>query len=184
MQLGFGLLLREAGVEVRDWTAAYRTPYYNHKSLVEWTGAAHDFAVPFERVLFAPTQWLYQPRVKLCCSAVDCDSVKTGDGEVCSANRVDADPDACCRHQRQKRPLPETVARRRQWSVDPGVRDVQELGALRTHCTLSAGDEQRVQLVERRVERVGAPSNAGRNFTGSSAPSVLRTFFSGVFGGG
>ena len=47
-----------------------------------------------------------------------------------------------------------------------------------------AGDEQRVQLVERHVERVGAPSNAGRNFTGSSAPSVLRTFFSGVFGGG
>ena len=41
---------------MRDWTAAYRMPYYNHKRLIEWTGGAHDFAVPFERVLFAPTQ--------------------------------------------------------------------------------------------------------------------------------
>ena len=54
---------------------------------------------------------------------------------------------------------PETVAHRRQWSVDPGVRDVQELGALRmqcTHCTLTAGDDHRVQLVERRVEHAAA----------------------------
>ena len=38
-----------------------------------------------------------------------------------------------------------------------------------------------------RRTRWRTPSNAGRNFTGSSAPSVLcptRTFFSGVFGGG
>ena len=132
-----------------------------------------------------PDQWLFQSRVKLCCSGVDCDSVEAGDAEVCSADRADADPDACCRRRRQKRPLPETVAHRRQWSVEPGVRDAQELGALRTHCTLTtAGDDHHVQLVERRVERVGAPLNAGRNFAGVSAPSALRTFFSGVFGGG
>ena len=132
-----------------------------------------------------PNQWLFQSRVKLCCSGVDCDSVEAGDAEVCSADRADADPDACCRRRRQKRPLPETVAHRRQWSVEPGVRDAQELGALRTHCTLTtAGDDHHVQLVERRVERGGAPSNAGRNFAGVSAPSALRTFFSGVFSGG
>ena len=150
--------------------------------LVDWTGAAHDFTVPLERVLFAPAQWLLQKAVKLCCSAVDCDSVDVDDADVCKADRTDPDPDACCRRRRRKLPLPETVARRRRWSVDPAVRDVQELGALRTHCTLStAGDSRRLQLVERHIERVGAPSRARGNHSGASG---LRAFLSGVFGGG
>ena len=46
----------------------YRTPYWNHKSLVDWTGGGHGFGVPLERVLFAPTQWLYHQGIKLCCA--------------------------------------------------------------------------------------------------------------------
>jgi hypothetical protein len=75
LQLGFGRLLTEVGIPTRDWTAAYRTPYWNHHQLVDWTGPMHGFTVPPERVLIAPMQWLFDDRLKQCCSGSDCDMV-------------------------------------------------------------------------------------------------------------
>ena len=63
---GFGLLLKHAGVTMRDWSAAYRVPYWNHRSLVDWSGAMHGFAVPSNRVLIAPSQYLFHDEIKLC----------------------------------------------------------------------------------------------------------------------
>ena len=72
IQLAFGALLREAGVEARDWTAAYRTPYWDHSTIVDWSGAAHDWSVPLERVLIAPVQWAFAQHTRICCSPYDC----------------------------------------------------------------------------------------------------------------
>ena len=69
IQEGFGLLCTAAGVEMRDWTLAYRSPYWNHKWLVDWTGAVANFSLPMQRALFMPIQLLYGRlnRVKSCC---------------------------------------------------------------------------------------------------------------------
>ena len=73
VQLGFGSLMRDAKIPMRDWTSAYRTPYWGHSSVSDWTGAAHNFSVPNERVLFAPVQWLFEWEVDVCC-VPDCGS--------------------------------------------------------------------------------------------------------------
>ena len=180
------------------------TPYWNHKSLVDWTGAAHGFGVPLERVLFAPTQWLYhqvlrapplpphltlpsphthaapcktpQPSlalpcctrthqgVKLCCAAADCDSVDTRDADVCTTDRRDADPDACCRAARRRRALPEPLlARRREASVPTSAVDVATAGAPQVACVLARGDGHTAKVVERRTAATGPPvSGAAR----------------------
>lgn len=39
---------------------------------MDWSGAAHEFTVPLERVLFAPIQWLYAREVRQCCVATNC----------------------------------------------------------------------------------------------------------------
>ena len=72
VQLGFGALMRDAGVPLLDWTSAYRSPYWNHQYVSDFTGAAHNFSVPLERVLFAPIQWLFTKHIRLCCSPADC----------------------------------------------------------------------------------------------------------------
>ena len=72
LQLSIGTLMRDAGIPMRDWTNAFRTPYWNHRQMVDWSGAAHGFTVPLERVLFAPIQWLYVRDVQVCCSRLDC----------------------------------------------------------------------------------------------------------------
>ena len=72
LQLAFGSLMRDVGVPMRDWTSAFRTPYWNHDELVDWSGAAHLWSVPPERVLFAPVQWLYAHHARQCCGRLNC----------------------------------------------------------------------------------------------------------------
>ncbi|KAL1510503.1 hypothetical protein AB1Y20_006807 [Prymnesium parvum] len=67
IQEGFGLLMAEAGVEMRDWTSTFRSPYWNHVELVDWSGAMAHGTLPMDRVLFAPAQWLYVTKVRRCC---------------------------------------------------------------------------------------------------------------------
>ena len=43
MQLGFGALMRDVGIPMRDWTSAYRSPYWNHEYITDFTGAAADY---------------------------------------------------------------------------------------------------------------------------------------------
>jgi len=70
LQQGFGLLLKEAGIEQRDWTGQFRSPYWHAAtgSLVDWTGAsASRQQLPMRRLLFAPTQMLFLDTVTRCC---------------------------------------------------------------------------------------------------------------------
>ena len=98
VQLGFGALMRDAGVPMRDWTSAYRSPYWNHEYIADWSGAAHDFRVPLERVLFAPIQWPFTERIRLCCSPADC--IYLQGGTSCSLQRTPSRPrqrhHGCC----------------------------------------------------------------------------------------
>ena len=72
VQVSIGALMRDAAIPMRDWTNAFRTPYWNHDHLVDWSGAAQGFTVPLERVLFAPIQWLYVRDVHVCCNRLNC----------------------------------------------------------------------------------------------------------------
>ena len=67
IQVAFGALMQAAGVEIRDWTAVFRTPYWSHRHIVDWSGAVSNFTVPVERTLFAPVQWLVTDTVQVCC---------------------------------------------------------------------------------------------------------------------
>ena len=121
---------------MRDWTAAFRAPYYNHFTLVDWTGPMYAFEVPFARILFAPIQWLFEEQVKQCCAAVDCDSVDGSEADVCMVSRLDADPDACCRAQRP-RPSRDVAAVRQQWSVPARAsEDARERSSSTRRCAL------------------------------------------------
>ena len=85
---------------MRDWSAAFRVPYWNHNTLVDWSGPMHAFAVPIDRVLIAPTQWLFHNELKQCCNGNDCDEV--GKAQFCMVSRSRGNSaDGCCR-QRQK----------------------------------------------------------------------------------
>ena len=85
VQLAFGALLRAASVEARDWAAAYRSPYWDHTAIVDWSGAAHDFRVPSERVLIAPVQWVFAARVRVCCAPFDCIYLRAPNGGEASS---------------------------------------------------------------------------------------------------
>ena len=128
IQYGFGLLLAAAGVPMRDWSAAFRVPYWNHHTLVDWSGPMHAFAVPAERVLIAPTQYLFHTAVKQCCHGTDCDEADRT--AFCSVSRADDDMDACCRTRQGA--LPELRALRARWSVprDPLVDATLSCGTL------------------------------------------------------
>lgn len=86
IQIAFGSLLRATGIEMRDWSAAFRTPYWDHKTIVDWSGAIQHFQVPIRRVLFAPVQWLFSPSVRICCVPEDCSIHRNA-----SALRMDVD---------------------------------------------------------------------------------------------
>ena len=67
IQEGFWLLMAEAGIVMKDWASAFRTPYWNHAEVVDWSGFTEHGTLPMDRVLFAPAQWLYVLRVRRCC---------------------------------------------------------------------------------------------------------------------
>ena len=81
IQLAFGALLRDASIEARDWTAAYRAPYYDHVNVVDWSGAAQNFTVHPERALIAPLQWVFTRHIKVCCATFDCTYLKDQRGD-------------------------------------------------------------------------------------------------------
>ena len=102
IQEGFGLLCSDAGIEMRDWSLAYRSPYWNHRWIVDWTGMVHNFSLPMARALFVPVQLRYghQRRVKSCCEPTE--AACKGTQRTCFLNapasgkqRLDAVLDCC-----------------------------------------------------------------------------------------
>ena len=85
VQLAFGALLRASNVEARDWTASYRSPYWDHTAVVDWSGASQGFRIPSERVLIAPVQWVFATQVRICCTPFDCIYLHTADGGEASS---------------------------------------------------------------------------------------------------
>lgn len=74
IQEGFGLLLADCGIGMRDWSVTYRSPYWNHRRVVDWSGAASNFTLPTlgrcersEQALFLPTQYYFVSTVTNCC---------------------------------------------------------------------------------------------------------------------
>ena len=51
IQAGFGLMLANASIEMRDWSRIYRSPYWNHRNVVDWSGAASNFSLPSKPLL-------------------------------------------------------------------------------------------------------------------------------------
>ena len=39
IQEGFGLLCASANIQMRDWSRVYRSPYWNHRFVIDWSGA-------------------------------------------------------------------------------------------------------------------------------------------------
>ena len=95
IQLAFGALLRASNVEARDWTASYRSPYWDHTAVVDWSGASQGFHIPSERVLIAPVQWVFATQVRICCTPFDCIYLHTTDGGKATS----------CFQPRRSRPL-------------------------------------------------------------------------------
>ena len=83
VQEGFGALMIDSGIEMRDWSLAYRSPYWNHAGLIDWSGAASSFSLPIEdgilqaatgpwvggAMLFAPVQSRHASTIQSCCDA-------------------------------------------------------------------------------------------------------------------
>ena len=103
IQEGFGMLLREAGIEMRDFTGVFRSPYWNHRELLDWTGITNDEdnrsrVLPVRRMLFAPVQMLYFDSLRRCCGHTwpSCRAKRTScainswrrDGECCADERI------------------------------------------------------------------------------------------------
>ena len=103
IQEGFGLLCTDSSIEMRDWSFAYRSPYWNHRLVVDWTGAVHNFSLPMLRVLFAPVQLLHSSavrrRYKSCCepSAAACHGMQ----RACIVD-VEQSHDDCCLKRRAR----------------------------------------------------------------------------------
>ena len=68
VQVGFGMLLEDAGIEMRDFSSIYRTPYWNHQRLLDWTGVTPGGQrLPMNQTLFAPVQALFLAHTRRCC---------------------------------------------------------------------------------------------------------------------
>lgn len=102
IQEGFGMLLAESGVPSLDFSAAFRSPYWNHHEVIDWTGAVAaggDGAgstlpvLPMNRLLFAPVQLLMRDTVRRCCalSFSACKQRKT----TCIVRNWRTDDDCC-----------------------------------------------------------------------------------------
>ena len=146
-----GALMRDARIPMREWASAYRTPYWAHKDIFDWSGAAQGNTVPVERVLFSPIQWLYTPSITMCC-VPDCQVRKVveryprGTRIMCRYTRQlqeknasiwsklqlamygDRPPPAhgCCAPKANgSAELQRLVQERANWSVPPSALDVQ-----------------------------------------------------------
>lgn len=130
IQLAFGALLRNAGVEALDWTSAFRTPYWDHQSIVDWSGASHGFNVPAERVLIAPVQWPFADQARICCTPWDCIYLKQPGGQSsrsCTLARgaTPLQESDCCGQFGSEGEYSEQLRVRRQTSVTPSAHSAQ-----------------------------------------------------------
>ena len=90
IQEGFGLLMADAGIEMRDWTSRYSSPYWNHEYTVDWTVAARGFQPPQKAAtsrsasLFLPVQRFIVNRFVICCqpNEASCAGLKRDDVET------------------------------------------------------------------------------------------------------
>ena len=105
------MLCAEAGVPMLDYSAAFRSPYWTHSQLVEWTaggleggagaGSASEGGgggerappLPMHRVLSVPVQALFLRRLKRCC-ALSFSRCKAR-GATCRVSDWRADADCC-----------------------------------------------------------------------------------------
>ena len=69
VQGAFGLLVADAGLPMREWARAFRSPYWDHHSgLLDWSSAAGNFSVPSNKHLFVPVQWPLAASLTVACS--------------------------------------------------------------------------------------------------------------------
>ena len=165
LQLGFGALMRDCNVPMKDWTAAYRTPYWSHEYIADWSGAGHDWRVPTERVLFAPIQWPFTERIRLCCSPEDCINFK---GSSCSLQRAPSLPqkkgnNGCCPESGVI--TPELLRVRVAASVPSNAVDAKDV---QTEANSNS-------VAEHRQRRRACTLNATRLTQGGRTPSPART---------
>jgi hypothetical protein len=67
IQIGVGLLMADAGIQLRDFTSSFRSPYWNHARLLDWTGVSSSRRLPINHSLFVPVQALFLRRIRRCC---------------------------------------------------------------------------------------------------------------------
>ena len=113
IQLGWGLLMTEAGVEMREFASAFRTPYWFCRSqtcaIYDWTGPSNGTGrcsgvgdqlvscyLPMDQALFVPLQMLYHHAVTRCCANEEstCSSARSR----CIVKDWREDPDCCPMH--------------------------------------------------------------------------------------
>jgi hypothetical protein len=99
IQEGFGLLLSEANISMRDHTATFRSPYWNSNGYTQiWSGALTNFSLPMDRVLIVPVQMLFDRRLRRCCG-VGSQSCKDSRA-TCMVNNWLTDVDCCLKRKR------------------------------------------------------------------------------------
>jgi hypothetical protein len=130
IQEGFGRFLQDAGVQMRDWTTAYRSPYWNHKRVLDYTGATSNFTVPAVTMhgdkaasaLFLPMHYFVAQHVTGCCGAVSarCQSVRTRAAQFCL--QPDASDVDCCAAAPSGKMTLDALRTRARFSASVGLR--------------------------------------------------------------
>eukprot|EP00966_Prymnesium_polylepis_P054242 1254091-Prymnesium_polylepis.1 len=127
---------------MRDWTSHFRSPYWNHEYIHDWSAAASNFtlraaglmsigAVRREQpvlaatgALFLPVQWLFNDVSYACCIPVDKFCKDRAACQTPTATSIAAVPPVGCCNRRKGRKLlnPEMLRTRTQVSVPRGGR--------------------------------------------------------------
>lgn len=113
IQEGFGMLLEEAGILMRDWSSMYRSPYWNHKRVLDYTGITTNYSLRAvamtddspAQALFMPMQYFASPHVTSCCNGFSamCQSVGWIKSEMCHQHQNDRFD--CCRKMTKLRDI-------------------------------------------------------------------------------
>ena len=125
IQEGFGLLLSDAGIAMRDWTAHFRSPYWNHEYVHDWSAAASNFtlrashlmaagltrserpALAATGALFLPVQWLMLDTSFLCCIPFDkfCKMRAACSTPTSGLSTSSLPPAGCCKRKKDSKLL-------------------------------------------------------------------------------
>jgi hypothetical protein len=130
IQEAFGYFLAETEAGLLDWVSSYRTPYWDHHEIVDWSGAASGFTVPPDRVLFAPVQALFVNTWKLKCLPTDAAR------SICNHPIDSPSARECCTEAIPK----ETIQTRMQYSAPPAglnataAHSMSALSSIRSDC--------------------------------------------------